>query len=160
MQTTELQQDMELPPEADNGHEFSWSASIVAMLVCMLSTGLLIVASGLEATSTGVGTHSQLGLAPCGFLDHTGMPCATCGMTTSFALASDGHLIDAFINQPAGALLALITAIVALLSGYAAIKGLNLLPMMLAIWKPSTLFILGGIVVGSWAYKIMIMQAG
>ncbi len=31
----------------------------------------------------------------------TGLPCPTCGMTPTFALAVHGHLTEAFVNQPA-----------------------------------------------------------
>lgn len=158
MQATAHQPETDSPLVGDDLHVFHWFASVTAAVVFALSLGLLVVASRLDAAPTGVGTHSQLGMAPCGFLDRTGMPCATCGMTTSFALAADGRLIDAFFNQPAGALLALLTAIVALLSAYAMVKGMSLMPLVLALWKPMTIAAIAIMVLGAWGYKILIMQ--
>jgi hypothetical protein len=37
-------------------------------------------------------THRQLGLPPCTFYERTGMPCPSCGMTSSFALFVRGDL--------------------------------------------------------------------
>ncbi|MGQ9649985.1 MAG: DUF2752 domain-containing protein [Phycisphaerae bacterium] len=59
-----------------------------------------------------VGTHRQLGLLPCGFLTMTGYPCPTCGMTTAFAHAVRGQVVDSIRSQPAGFVLALVTIII------------------------------------------------
>ncbi len=45
-----------------------------------------------------------------------GIPCPTCGMTTAFAHAVRGQFIPAFHAQPAGLVLALLTALTALAS--------------------------------------------
>lgn len=147
-------------PSQEVPYEFTWGASLLSGFVCMLATSLLIVAANLTPDASGMGTHSQLGLAPCGFLDRTGVPCATCGMTTSFALAADGRLIASFINQPAGALLALLTAIVALLSGYASFKGLSLFPLLGVFWRPMTIVAFGVIVIAAWVYRIILTTQG
>jgi hypothetical protein len=39
----------------------------------------------LEPAPEGMGTHTQLGLPPCGFLAFFSLPCPACGLTTSFA---------------------------------------------------------------------------
>jgi hypothetical protein len=59
-----------------------------------LATGCtlaLIVAAVLEPDARGYGTHSQLGLPPCGFSALTGSPCPGCGLTTAFAHAIRGN---------------------------------------------------------------------
>ncbi len=50
----------------------------------------------------GHGTHTQLGLPPCGFLETTGYPCAGCGMTTAFAHMVRGEVVEAAAANPAG----------------------------------------------------------
>ena len=71
---------------------------------------VLGVAAWLHADPRGVSTHEQLGLPGCTFLQTTGMPCFTCGMTTAFTHAAHGHLLAALYTQPGGAVLAVLTA--------------------------------------------------
>ena len=53
-------------------------------------------------------THMQLGLPECTFKHYTGLPCPSCGMTTSFALTIRGDLYDAVQANSVGVLLALV----------------------------------------------------
>lgn len=64
--------------------------------------GMLVVARLLTPSPAGHGTHTQLGLPPCGVFAATGRPCPTCGMTTSFAHIMHGNLADAFAAHPLG----------------------------------------------------------
>jgi len=52
-------------------------------------------------------THRQLGLPACTFKVVTGVPCPSCGMTTSFALLVRGDLLGSLYANAAGTLLAL-----------------------------------------------------
>jgi hypothetical protein len=52
-------------------------------------------------------THLQLGLPPCTFRSLTGLPCPSCGMTTSFALLMHGDLENSLRANAVGTLLAL-----------------------------------------------------
>jgi len=52
-------------------------------------------------------THRQLGLPPCAFYRVTGLPCPSCGMTTSFALLVRGDVLNSLRANAAGTLLAL-----------------------------------------------------
>jgi hypothetical protein len=52
-------------------------------------------------------THMQLGLPECTFKHVTGLPCPSCGMTTSFALTMRGDLSDAVRANSVGVVLAL-----------------------------------------------------
>jgi hypothetical protein len=51
-------------------------------------------------------THRQLGLPPCTFYDKTGLPCPSCGMTTSFALLMHGDVWHSLRANWVGTLLA------------------------------------------------------
>jgi hypothetical protein len=51
-------------------------------------------------------THTQLGLPPCTFYRLTGLPCPSCGMTTSFALLVRGDLWNSLCANAVGTLLA------------------------------------------------------
>jgi hypothetical protein len=52
-------------------------------------------------------THRQLGLPPCTFYAVTGLPCPSCGMTTSFALLVRGDVGNSLRANAVGTLLAL-----------------------------------------------------
>ncbi len=130
---------------------------LTAAVVFAVSAGILLVALMLTPkTEAGVGTHEALGMPPCGLEAATGIPCATCGMTTSFSLAAHGQLVAAFTNQPAGALLSVITAMTAILSGYALVTGMSLAPIGRAFWRPRVVVIGVAILLVAWAYKIVI----
>lgn len=51
-------------------------------------------------------THRQLGLPPCQFYFLTGLPCPSCGMTTSFALLMHGDVANSLRANAVGTLLA------------------------------------------------------
>jgi hypothetical protein len=51
-------------------------------------------------------THRQLGLPPCTFYVTTGLPCPSCGMTTSFALLIRGDVLNSLRANAVGTLLA------------------------------------------------------
>jgi hypothetical protein len=72
---------------------------------------LLATARLLRPDPRGYGTHTQLGLLPCGFQATTGYPCPSCGMTTALAWATRGRLDRAWRANPAGCLLAPIFAL-------------------------------------------------
>jgi hypothetical protein len=51
-------------------------------------------------------THRQLGLPPCTFEEVSGVPCPSCGMTTSFSLLLHGDLLNSARANWVGSLLA------------------------------------------------------
>ncbi len=124
--------------------------------ILMLATGsLLLVAAWLTPASDGHGTHTQMGLPPCGWVVSMGIPCPSCGMTTSFAHAADGDLLGALKAQPAGAVLALLSAMVFVLSVWVLCTGSAIGTFWVErIGKRFLLF--GGLLfLGAWIYKII-----
>jgi hypothetical protein len=123
----------------------------LGFLVC---AALLGTAAALSPAPQGFGTHTRLGLPPCSFQSTTGLPCATCGMTTSFAHAADGQLLQAAEVQPAGALLCVGAAMGLLVFGWALGAGASLAPLFGALGRLPVLLSAGGIVVVAWAWKM------
>jgi hypothetical protein len=60
---------------------------------------------------------------PCGFKQLYGLPCPSCGMTTSAIAFIQGHIINAFYIQPAGAFLCCLLFISAFLAFLTAVFG-------------------------------------
>jgi hypothetical protein len=75
------------------------------------AASILLIARLLHPSPTGVGTHEQLGLPACPFYHFTGLPCPTCGFTTSFAYGARLDLLNSFFTNPAGFVLFLLTAL-------------------------------------------------
>jgi hypothetical protein len=123
----------------------------------LCSTGLLILAAWFEPDASGVGTHTQLDLPACGFKTMTKLPCPTCGCTTSFALAADGRVIDSMINQPFGATMAVLAAVVSLVSAYAMTMGIPITPFGRFMTQPRFILSFAGLLIAAWVYKIYLV---
>jgi len=82
-----------------------WAFGLVCSLIVLYLSGFY-----LTPDARGIGTHEQLGLPPCGFVEmFDGVPCPSCGYTTTFTLAAHGRPVDAFVNQPFGFMVFLAT---------------------------------------------------
>lgn len=126
----------------------------IALLLLAPCLIVLLLAASLEPSPAGMGTHQQMGLPPCGFLAATGMPCATCGMTTSFSHVAHGQFIAAFATQPAGAVLALLTAMAAVTFAWAAATGASLRPLGDALARPRSALLLVALILAGWIYTL------
>lgn len=144
----ELRGTIDEPLGASMGHR------AVALGVAIVCGALLGLAAWLTPDISGVGTHTQLNFAPCLWTEHVGIPCPTCGMTTAFAHAAEGRIDRAFLAQPMGAILAVITAMTFWISLYIAITGSLIGRLLIGLWKPSVIWVLGGLTLLSWLYKI------
>ncbi len=129
---------------------------LVPLLIALACAAPLIIGATLTPSGSGTGTHTQLGLSPCGFKAATGLPCLTCGMTTAFTHAAHGDLASAFVVQPAGTLLALTCAMAVIVCGYAAIAGASLAPLGRALWRPKVLLAVGAVALLGWLYTLIV----
>ena len=53
---------------------------------------------------------------PCGFKQRYGLPCPTCGITTSILAFAEGRVFESFYIQPAGGLACFMLAVAAILN--------------------------------------------
>ncbi len=121
-------------------------------LVFAACAAALVVARHLEPAPRGLGTHTQLARGPCPFKLFAGIPCATCGMTTSFAYGVRLRVGEAFAAQPFGALLCLAAVVMAPVALLLAVTGRGPrvhIPSDRAL-APVLLFLIAG-----WVYKIL-----
>lgn len=75
--------------------------ALLAVLSLALIAGFCLGA-WLQPDPRGFGTHRQLGLPPCSVRLLFGIPCPSCGMTTSIAYLMRGQLMESFRANPAG----------------------------------------------------------
>jgi hypothetical protein len=120
-------------------------------LVCL---AILTVARMLPPNQRGMGTHEALGLPPCGFVLTSGLPCPTCGMTTAFALLLHGRPVDAFVAQPAGAVLCVATLALFILSVQTVWTGRMIQVNWDRIGHVRLLVGFGLLVLGGWGFKL------
>lgn len=105
----------------------------------------------------GFGTHEKLGLPSCKMMDWFGVPCPGCGVTTSFALASRGHILASIRNQPFGivVVLGVLVASVWAIRGHA--RGRNLYSDLVAIPPRPWAIGLGTALGVAWIYKLLLV---
>lgn len=86
----------------------SLDRTVWLVLLCT-AVSVLVIARVLTPAASGVGTHEQLGLPPCGILALTGWPCPACGLTTAFAHLAHLQPIASVSANPMGVPLFLAT---------------------------------------------------
>jgi hypothetical protein len=142
-------------PQRLPGRGLSGRGRLGAAAVALACLGVLLIAAGLHADASGAGTHEQIGLPPCGFLLVTGQPCATCGMTTAFTHAADGHFGLAFATQPMGLLLAVLVAALFWGGAYAALTGTTLNRLYAVLLRPRAVVVIVLLFFAAWGYKAL-----
>lgn len=124
-----------------------------SLLVGCLLFALLGLAGMLEPDSSGFGTHRQLGLPPCTAVALLGIPCPTCGMTTSWSHLMHGELSASWAANPGGTCLAMVAALAGLWALIVSAQG-RYRPLLTGrIWIAITLAIIA-ITLVDWASKI------
>src|SRR3954468_13240529 len=86
-------------------------ARLVALGIAAACLGVLLTAARLTPDPSGTSTHTQLGMQSCQFLSRTGLPCPSCGMTSSFAWFVRGNLLASLYVQPMGTALAALASV-------------------------------------------------
>jgi hypothetical protein len=127
-----------------------FSAFIAIACLAVLSMGAWI-----NPSADGHGTHTQLGLKPCIWAVTLDAPCMTCGMTTSFAHAGEGHWITSFLTQPMGSLLVLITTVVFWGALVQTVSGARIGTMIQPALRPRVFIMLGVLLLAAWGYKVI-----
>lgn len=133
---------------------------ILAGIIALACLTPLIIATRLAPSHTGIDTHRGLGLPTCSFLDRTGLPCPTCGMTTSFAWFVRGNLLASFYVQPMGFIVAALCAMTFWVGLYIGLTGKPVHQLLTSLPIRYHLLPLMAITVAGWAWKILIHLRG
>jgi len=158
MSETAAQQEAASAGMVEVGRRFAWPRSetverVFQAVGLVLLLGTVGLALALTPSPTGVGTHCQLGLPPCGMYVMTGKPCPTCGVTTAFVEAAHGHLGRALVTQPFGCLMFVLTVAGVLGLVAALVTRRSLLPLVTTFGVTGPLIVLLVIALASWMYK-------
>jgi hypothetical protein len=132
----------------------------IALVVVAACLGVLVTAALLTPNPTGVGTHTALHYQPCDFLARTGVPCPSCGMTTSFAWFARGNLLASLYVQPMGMVLAILTAATFWVALYMAITGIPTLNLVSIVPAKYYLFPFFALAVAAWGWKMLLIARG
>ncbi|MGF1634267.1 MAG: DUF2752 domain-containing protein [Phycisphaerae bacterium] len=138
----------------------SWPARLTAGCIAVACLAVLLIAAWLDPASDGTGTHIALGLNACAFKTGTGLPCISCGMTTSFSLFVRGNLLASLWVQPAGTGLALAACAAVWLGGYTAVTGRPVDELLRRANLPRLVLVFIGFLIVAWAWKLMLTVTG
>jgi hypothetical protein len=138
----------------------SIGSRLVALVVSLGCLAVLLTAATIRPNPGGTSTHQQLGLAECQFLRASGIPCPSCGMTTSFAWFVRGNIVASLWVQPMGTFLATGAALTFWAALYIAMTGKPVHRLMRGM--PSSYYVLVpvGFGIAAWAWKIFIHLHG
>jgi hypothetical protein len=135
-------------------------ARVMVLGLSLASLGVLMLAHHLAPSPRGVGTHQQMGFQSCEFLQRTGLPCPTCGMTTSFSYFARGNWIASFYIQPMGFLLALACGGVFWACLHMALTGAPLHRLLRQVKMVRFVVLIVGFAIAAWGWKIFIHLQG
>jgi hypothetical protein len=133
---------------------------LLALAIALSCLAVLLTAARLPPSHAGFGSHQALGLHGCQFLERTGLPCPSCGMTTSFTWFVRGNLAASLYVQPMGALLAALCCCTVWVGLYVAITGRPVYRMLQRIPAKLVMMPALGFALAAWAWKIFIHLSG
>jgi hypothetical protein len=95
---------MDLRQQTNPGRRIRRASPKQRLIAGLFASGVFVSFAGLWLLQQ---VHFDFALlfGPCGMKQRTGLPCPTCGMTTSVLAFARGDLITAFYVQPAAAFL-------------------------------------------------------
>lgn len=125
-----------LYPQVSEGPLAAALDRTIALSILGTAIGFVWALSQVAPDARGHGTHEQMGLPPCSWPILYGIPCPTCGVTTSAAHLVHGEVLDAFWVQPFGASLALAGLALAGLALYCLVRGQSLMARLLLLPYP------------------------
>lgn len=139
-----------LEEKASLGDRLAWA------VLFAIPTAVVITAALLTPDPHGHGTHTQLGLPPCGFLVFTGFPCPGCGLTTSFSHMVRFQLPSAFLANPFGVVLFLATFATIPLAAVGFVRGWAVVPTLDRLHAEKIAIVLAVLSLVTWVIRLVI----
>jgi uncharacterized protein DUF2752 len=129
------------------------------LAVTFVSALTIVIARLLHPSPRGVGTHEQLGLPPCPFLLLTGIPCPSCGLTTSFAFAAKLDFLSSLTIQPFGLIAFCLTFLAIPISIFLIRRRISWHELMPRPNFDRLIYLMIAFYILSWFYKIIIWRS-
>ncbi len=114
---------------------------------------MLVAAAWIDPDPRGYGTHTQLGLPPCGFLALTGSRCPGCGLTTAFAYGVRGQWWLAGTSNPLGLVLFLIVGATVPVGILGALRGWSFAAVVDRLALDRWALVVAGCAVALWVVR-------
>jgi hypothetical protein len=133
---------------------------LLSLAVGLLCLTPLVIASQLRPSPDGYGSHTAMGLAPCQFMRTTGLPCPSCGMTTSWTWFVRGNLRASLYVQPMGTVLAVLVGCCFWAALYIAVTGRPVYRLLQVIPGRYYFVPLLTFAILAWGWKIYIHLSG
>jgi len=121
--------------------------------------GLVLLGALTTPDPRGHGTHEQLGLPRCMFLEYTGIPCPGCGVTTAMSSFAHGEFGAAIRVQPFGVLIAAGIVLFFAIALLDTLRNKDAWAEFRRRWKPWMSWCLGVALLAAWCYKIAVTRA-
>jgi hypothetical protein len=118
------------------------------------------IALTLSPNPVGHGTHTQLGLPPCGFLLVTGLPCPGCGLTTCFTYMVHGDVVGAASANPFGVMLWLVSAATMVLGAVGFVRGLPVIDTLDRLQADKWAILLSVSSLTVWGVRVLTLLLG
>lgn len=137
---------------------FSIKDRLIYLTIPVVSSAAILLGRMVTPSPDGVGTHQQLGLPACLMLTLTGIPCPSCGLTTSFSHAAHLDFSQAMHVQPFGLLIFIMMAASIPISILIMTRQK---PFSHLLFSRSANLIMYGLLslyIVSWIYKIILMN--
>ena len=97
-----MQNELITRAAADRGVHSGSAARTWGLALALPCWAVLLTAWSLTPRPAGYGTAEQLGLPACSLMVERGMPCPTCGLTTSVSAVAHGDVVAAVRAHPFG----------------------------------------------------------
>jgi hypothetical protein len=133
---------------------------LIALAIALSCLAVLLTAAYLAPSRNGFGSHQALGLRGCAFLERTGLPCPSCGMTTSFTWFVRGNLAASLYVQPMGTLLAAACCCTVWVGLYVAITGRPVYRLIQRLPGQGIVITVLAWALIAWGWKIYIHLSG
>lgn len=137
---------------------FSIKDRLIYLTVPVVSSTAILLGRMVTPSPDGVGTHQQLGLPACLMLTLTGIPCPSCGLTTSFSHAAHLEFSQAMHVQPFGLLIFLLAVASIPISILIMTRQKPFSDLLFSRSANLLMYSLLSLYIVSWIYKIILMN--